>query len=212
MIMKNQYEEKFRTYKQRECIVFSKTNEKFGGFSNMAPGFPLFINDNIIANSEVLYQAMRYPLFPDIQYEIISQHSPMTAKMISKKYLDKTRQDWEVIKIKIMRWCLEIKLAQNWNNLSCLFKETDDKQIVEYSGKDKFWGASPNVNPGELIGLNALGRLLMDIRVKYIVSSHSLDCVVPPNITGLLLYGYEIGPVYGEQSYINSKNTILDLA
>ena len=60
-----------RIYRIDECIVFAKTSEPFGGLSNMAPGYPLFINDNIIPSSEALYQAMRYSLFPSIQHEII---------------------------------------------------------------------------------------------------------------------------------------------
>ena len=210
--MQTSNQEHFRTYIEKECVVFSKTNEKFGGLSNMAPGYPLFINDNLIANSEMLYQAMKYPLFPDIQYEIISQNSPMTAKMISKKHLDKSRQDWELIKVKIMRWCLEIKLAQNWEKFSCLFQETGSKSIVEYSVKDKFWGASRSSNNNELIGVNALGRHLMDIREKYVRMNNRLDCVIPPNIIGLLLYGYEVNTVCGEHSYRSSEDLIYDLA
>jgi len=60
-----------RIYRIDVCIVFAKTSEPFGGLSNMAPGYPLFINDNIIPSSEALYQAMRYSLFPSIQHEII---------------------------------------------------------------------------------------------------------------------------------------------
>jgi ribA/ribD-fused uncharacterized protein len=194
--------DKFRIYKKDECIVFSKTNEKFGGMSNMAPGYPLFVNDNIIPNSEVLYQAMRYPLFPDIQNEIISQNSPMTAKMISKKYLDKTRQDWELIKTKVMRWCLEVKLCQNWETFGQLLRETENKPIVEFSVKDKFWGAS-SLNDKELSGVNALGRLLMELREKYIHSNKSLQKVQPLNITGFLLYGYEIESIWNEAVYAN---------
>ncbi len=203
--------DKFRTYSKYESIVFSKTNEKFGGLSNMAPGYPLFINDNLIPNSEALYQAMRYPLFPDIQYEIISQNSPMTAKMISKKHLDKTRQDWELIKVKIMRWCLEIKLAQNWTKFSSLLKETELKPIVEYSSKDKFWGASNADEPSQLVGLNALGRLLMDLREKYVKTQNSFDFVVIPNIAGLLLYGYEVKQIMGECVYLKSEESELDM-
>lgn len=195
--------DKFRVYTKDESIVFSKTNEKFGGLSNMAPGYPLFVNDNIIPNSEVLYQAMRYPLFPDIQYEIISQNSPMTAKMISKKYHDKTRQDWELIRVKVMRWCLEVKLCQNWEKFGALLKKTENRPIVEYSAKDKFWAASPSANDKELSGVNALGRLLMELREKYIQNNKTLQKVEPLNITGFLLYGYEIESIHSEAIYAN---------
>ncbi len=50
-----------RTYNRDDCVVFCKTNEKFGGLSNMAPGFPLRINDVDFRTSEALYQACRFP-------------------------------------------------------------------------------------------------------------------------------------------------------
>jgi len=188
---------KIRNYRTQECVVFSKTDGPFGGLSNMAPGYPLLINGHLLANSEVLYQAMRYPLFPEIQEEIITQHSPMTAKMISKKYRNKTRQDWDELRVKIMRWSLEVKLSQNWEKFGELLRKTGDKQIVEYSTKDHFWGAS-ECGEGQLGGTNALGRLLMDLRNKYAHTNLKPECVAPPYITGFLLYGFEIETICDE--------------
>lgn len=51
-----------RTYNKNEVITFSKTTGKFGGLSNMAPGYSLFVNETNIANTEILYQACRFPL------------------------------------------------------------------------------------------------------------------------------------------------------
>jgi ribA/ribD-fused uncharacterized protein len=189
-----------RIYHKYACAVFSKTNEKFGELSNMAPGFALFINDNILPNTEALYQAMRYPLFPDIQHEIISQNSPMTAKMISKKYRDKTRQDWDLVKVRIMRWCLEVKLCQNYRTFNSVLEETEDKPIVEYSAKDAFWGAMP-AEPDKLVGRNALGRLLMELRENYTKMSSKPERVEPANVTGFLLYGHEIKTIFSEKVY-----------
>ena len=46
-----------RTYYPAESAVFLKTNERFGGLSNMAPGFPIVLNGVRIRTSEALYQA-----------------------------------------------------------------------------------------------------------------------------------------------------------
>lgn len=196
---------KIRTYHAKDCITFGKTDGAFGGLSNMASGYPLFVNDNLILTTEALYQAMRYPLFPEIQQEIIAQNSPMTAKMISKKYHNKTRQDWDEIRVKIMRWSLEVKLSQNWNKFSALLKESGHKPIVEYSTKDQFWGASKN-SDGQLVGINALGRLLMEIREKYVFNNHKPECIPPLNITGFLLFGYEIETVCNEDYFVVDSN------
>ena len=62
-----------------------------------------------------------------------------------------------------MRWCLRVKLAQNWQNFAELLLTTEECPIVEESGKNDFWGAKPLEN-GTLVGRNVLGRLLMELR------------------------------------------------
>lgn len=181
-----------RNYNAKEAIVFRKTTEPFGGLSNMASGYALYINEVIIPSSEHLYQAMRYPTNPEIQFEIINQDNAMKAKMISNKYKAQySRPDWEKIQIKVMRWALEIKLAQNWDKFSAILKETQNKSIVEYATDNKIWGAKP-INNDELVGVNALGRLLMELREKYISENNRIFCVNPPDVPALLLYNQHI--------------------
>lgn len=184
-----------RNYNLKEAIVFRKTTQPFGGLSNMASGYALYINEVIIPSSEHLYQAMRYPTNPEIQFEIISQDNAMKAKMISNKYKSQySRPDWEKIQIKVMRWALEIKLAQNWDKFSAVLQETENKSIVEYATDNKIWGAKPS-NNNELVGVNALGRLLMELREKHIIENNRLYCVNPPNIPALLLYNQYVDVV-----------------
>ena len=181
-----------RKYNTKDAIVFRKTTEAFGGLSNMASDYALYINEIIIPSSEHLYQAMRYPTNPEIQHEIIIQDNAMKAKMVSNTYKDRfSRPDWDKIQIKVMRWALEVKLAQNWNKFSSLLKETHDKPIVEFTTDDKIWGAK-TYGTNELIGTNALGRLLMELREKYVMTNNRLYCVNPPNIPALLLYNQHI--------------------
>ncbi|EEK82561.1 NADAR family protein [Bacillus tropicus] len=174
-------------------MFFRKTKEEYGGLSNMAAGFPIELNGVRILSSEALYQAMRFPNHPDYQKEIIQQRSPMTAKMISKKYRPHTREDWEDVKIMIMRWCLRVKLIQNWDKFGSLLLSTLDKQIVEESNKDDFWGARPS-DVNLLVGTNALGRLLMELRAEltHFVGKHELSS---PRIDNFMLYGKEIGTI-----------------
>lgn len=181
-----------RNYNAKEAIVFRKTTEPFGGLSNMASGYALYINEVIIPSSEHLYQAMRYPTNPEIQFEIINQDNAMKAKMISNKYKAQfSRPDWEKIQIKVMRWALEIKLAQNWDKFSTILQETQNKSIVEFATDNKIWGAKPASND-ELVGVNALGRLLMELREKYISENNRIFCVNPPDVPALLLYNQHI--------------------
>src|SRR5262245_33121636 len=152
-----------RTYKRRESAVFCKTNEEFGGLSNMAAGFSLRVNGVDILTSEALYQACRFPQLPDVQRLIIDQKSPMTAKMKSKPHRSKTREDWDAVRTRVMRWCLRVKLAQNWVTFRDLLLSTGERPIVEESKKDDFWGAFAQEDD-TLVGRNVLGRLLMELR------------------------------------------------
>jgi type I restriction enzyme S subunit len=181
-----------RSYDRAESVVFLKTNERFGGLSNMAPGFPLRVNGVRILTSEALYQACRFPHMPDVQRLIITEHSPMTAKMRGKPFRSESRPDWDSVRVKIMRWCLRVKLAQNWGAFSKLLLETGDKPIVEQSSKDDFWGAKV-ADDGKLVGMNVLGRLLMELREEIKVGNRErLSSVRPLAISDFLLYGLPI--------------------
>ena len=152
-----------RTYNVTDCVVFLKTRDNFGGLSNMAAGFPIYINDCPIRTSEALYQACRFPHIADLQRKIIEARSPMTAKMISRRFVRYSRVDWNLVRLNVMRWCLRAKLAHNWKKFSELLLSTENYPIVEQSRKDAFWGAK-SVGDGKLVGINALGRLLMELR------------------------------------------------
>lgn len=199
-----------RNYNAKEAIVFRKTTEPFGGLSNMASGYALYINELIIPSSEHLYQAMRYPTNPEIQFEIINQDNAMKAKMISNKYKAQySRPDWEKIQIKVMRWALEVKLAQNWDKFSKILEETQNKSIVEYATDNKIWGAKPS-NNDELVGVNALGRLLMELREKYIVDKKRIFCVLPPDVPALLLYNQHIDIICDDMIIDHHNESLLE--
>src|SRR6266566_1749866 len=150
----------YLTYRRDECAVFLKTTERYGGLSNMAGGYPLSINGIRVLTSEALYQACRFPHRPDVQKMIIGQASPMTAKMKSKPHRKDSRPDWDAVRVKIMRWCLRVKLVQHWEQFADLLLSTGDQQIVEESYRDQFWGAKP-IDSETLCGANILGQLLL---------------------------------------------------
>lgn len=187
-----------KIYKAKECCVFRKTKELYGGLSNMASRYPLKVNGIHILTSEALYQACRFPHLPDVQQKIINEKSPMSAKMVSKPFRNNSRLDWENYRINIMRWCLQIKLAQNFSVFGELLKSTGENFIVEESSKDDFWGAIRDKNhPDILTGTNALGRLLMELRQFYFdcLTSNGPIVIEPLNILNFKLYGEVIKSV-----------------
>ncbi|MDM1556104.1 NADAR family protein [Chryseobacterium indologenes] len=197
-----------REYNTKEIITFAKTENKFGGLSNMAPGYSLFINEVNIQSTEILYQACKFPLFPMIQKEIIETKNPMDAKSVSRKYQQFSRQDWDSVKFKVMKWCLEVKLIQNFDNFSELLLSTGEKTIVEFSKKDTIWGASP-LTPTLLKGQNALGRLLMELREKIKSNIITKDTVIlEPQIKAFLLYDNPIKEIHNDNYFIDDLDDI----
>ena len=152
-----------RIYHPLHSVIFFKTKDKWGELSNMAAGFPVQVNGVSFRTVEALYQACRFPHHPDIQEKIIEEYSPIRAKMISRKHTTFTRPDWLLIRIKIMKWCLRLKLFYHFTSFREILLSTENKSIVEKSKKDDFWGALEQED-GVYKGVNALGRLLMEIR------------------------------------------------
>lgn len=180
-----------RTYQIKDVIRFRKTAEDFGGLSNMAPGFPIVILGHRVRTSEALYQACRFPHLPEVQQMILNEGSPMTAKMRSKPYRKDTRQDWDDVRVKVMKWCLRVKLINNWCKFSELLLSTGIYPIVEDSRKDSYWGAIPR-DDDTLNGQNVLGRLLMELRKKLRDDPSDLSNIRPLQIPNFCLLGEPI--------------------
>ena len=179
-----------RTYKKDLCITFRSTKNDFGGLSNMAPGYPIKINDVWIKNAEALYQALKYPHNPEVQKRIIFANSPIIAKRISRHHEYLERKDWVKVRYKVMKFCIEIKLRQNIDTFSKILLSTKDLPIVEYTKDDKVWGAVDKGDHYE--GINALGRLLMELREKYKSDPINYNVTIP-DIPDLIFLGSELG-------------------
>lgn len=175
-------------YLRSECIIFRKTRDEYGEFSNMCGGFPLYIDGVEIKTSEALYQSMK---FKDsfIQSLIVNESSPMTAKRRAYSYSHKVRSDWMNIRVDVMLWCLELKLAQNYHRFSSVLLGTGDKEIVEDSYRDNFWGA---VGEETMVGHNYLGNLLMYLRER-LRDGDKFREISPPDVEDFTFMDAPIG-------------------
>jgi len=101
------------------------------------------------------------------------------------KYKSFIRENWEIIRLKIMEWCIRVKISQNYLSFGNLLIETGDLSIVEYSSRDSFWGAD-FIDDNLLSGENHLGKIFMKLReeIKNTSSSSSFDVSIP-NIENL---------------------------
>lgn len=184
-----------RIYHRSECITFLKTREQFGGLSNMAGGYPLVVNNISIFTSEALYQTCRFPHKSEVQKLIISQKSPMTAKMKSKPYRNESRSDWDEVRVQVMWWCLRVKLVQHWEKFGELLLSTGNEFIVEESHRDQFWGAKP-IDSEVLVGFNVLGQLLTHLRERLkSPGAEKLKSVFPLSLPQFLLMDKPVEPI-----------------
>ena len=77
--------------------------------------------------------------------------------------------------------------------------------IVEESKRDTFWGAKP-VDDNTLIGVNTLGRLLMELRTEYLRQDNEfLHVVKPLSIKDFLLYDRPIETISTKRESSESK-------
>ena len=185
--------EKLKTYRFDTAVVFKKNNEAFGAFSIMSSAFPMLINGHRIRTSEALYQALKFPDDPDIQMEILEQASPMAVKYKARKYSDKARKDWDLVKVQVMEWVVRAKVIQNLTMITDLLIQTGTKDIVESSNRDQFWGAKP-INDEQLVGENQLGEILMRIR-KEVIEGVFQNKLLPPDIRDFKLLGKSISTI-----------------
>ena len=131
---------------QDTVVTFKKTNEKFGGFSNMSGDFPILVNGVRVRSTEHLYQALKFSDHPDVQRVILEEPSPMRAKWIAKSKddakknkegnLKKVRKDWNEIQVEVMDFCLRTKLIWHWVSFGKLIESTDGKEIFEIEARE----------------------------------------------------------------------------
>ena len=117
----------------------------------------VWFDGHIYSSTEHAYQAAKF-LEEDKRTEIRHLATPNQAKKAGKG--PGVREDWEQVKVSVMRQLLEEKFKQEPEKQVLL--ATGDRELVEGNWwGDRFWGQCPI---GE--GQNWLGRLLMETRTK----------------------------------------------
>lgn len=174
----------------RVC-AFRRPSDTFGGFSNMSKSWPLNLFGQRIRSSEHLYQMMRFTHEPEIQELVRAARTPMQSKRVSREWTEMTRPDWDDIRVDVMRWTLRVKLSQHVKRFGDLLQSTGNRDIVEWSKHDSFWGAGP-VSTDTVCGRNVLGRLLMELRTAVVQGSDNLHNVGIPAFSSPRINGVEI--------------------
>lgn len=95
-----------------------------------------------------------------IQQEILSAPSAHEAFKVAERQKAFRRSDWGDVKIGVMRAILHAKAAQH-EYVRRKLLATGDRELVENSWRDDFWGWGPNRD-----GKNMLGKLWMEVRAE----------------------------------------------
>lgn len=97
------------------------------------------------------------PMLREVIRDAISAHE---AFKIAENNTRFRRPDWDSVKVGIMRQILWAKVDQH-EYVRRKLLETGDRELVENSWRDSFWGWGPNRD-----GDNVLGKLWMEIRSR----------------------------------------------
>lgn len=96
----------------------------------------------------------------EIQSRIFLARSAHDAFKIAQEEKAKRIPEWDDIKIGVMRDILRLKVMQH-EYVRRKLLETGDREIIENSWRDDYWGWGPNRD-----GANMLGKLWMEVRAE----------------------------------------------
>jgi hypothetical protein len=114
--------------------------------------------------SEAAYHWEKFP-GRSLQAQIRTSPSAHEAFKIAERHKSERREDWDAVKVDIMRQILRAKAEQHEYVYRKLMA-TGNRELIENSWRDDFWGWGVNKD-----GQNQLGKLWMDIRAEFRRSS-----------------------------------------
>lgn len=161
-------EPKYQTYKvdTQERVCFYE--QEFYVLSNFS-SFQIEWNGQLYPTLEHAYHVAKFhpeymghddfgKIITHIQYNILMARSAHDAFKVANANKQHYRTDWNDIKVSVMADLLRLKVDQHEYVRKKLL-ETGDRELVEDSWRDDYWGWGPNKD-----GQNMLGKLWMQIR------------------------------------------------
>lgn len=152
--------------KDHQILSFRKVDETLGWLSNMSP-HPVRFRTILYPTCEHFFQCLRFEN-QEIRKEILKKKSPMSAKMISKKYKDEmVIIPRSQVDLDLMRTVIRMKMVFYPKLRNELILQDSNSVIIEDCSKrggesSKFWGMKLTDDQWE--GQNWLGRLWMEYR------------------------------------------------
>lgn len=152
----------FRAYDKNNSITFNSYNKSTNVFSNFYP-CKLQYNGINFHSAEQLFFYLCTTTKPDLQRLIMQQPNALAVKKLHIPD-ENLNADFEQTRIQIMRTVLQVKYNYCAEYRKAL-QESGDKDLIEYAfWWDLFWGATTNKTGKYYVGINAVGRLHMELR------------------------------------------------
>ena len=121
---------------------------------------PIMVDGEKWNTVEHYFQAQKFDS-TTYQNKIKSIPNPDGAKKFAWSIQSFEKKNWSDIKINIMKKGVEAKFKQ-YKNLSSSLRKTQNRELIERTNKDYFWGKSLSGT-----GLNKMGEILMELRDTY---------------------------------------------
>lgn len=152
-------------------LFFDRDRNDFGFLSNFYPCI-LQLDGRDWPHVEAYYQGQK-SVNPAYHDHILKKDKPSWSKYVGdnrighprmskqswfRRQPDDFRDDWEAIKLDVMRTGLHFKFTQH-RNLQWALLNTWPAELVEDSPRDAFWGSGEDGR-----GRNTLGVVLMDLQ------------------------------------------------
>jgi len=130
--------------------------QEFYVLSNFS-AFKVQIARNVFMTAEHAYHFEKF-VNDQLKAEIKFAWSAHEAFQRAQAYKAHRRPDWDAVKVEVMKKILWAKVDQH-SYVRKKLLETGERQLVENSWRDDYWGWGENKN-----GQNMLGKLWMGIR------------------------------------------------
>lgn len=131
---------------------------EFYVFSNFS-SFAIEWKGKLWPTSEHAYHSEKFE-DEKMKEEIRNMRSAHEALKFAELHKPERRKDWDEVKLGIMKEILHAKVAQHPYVKKKLL-ESGDRELIEDSWRDDFWGWGPNKD-----GANHLGKLWMEVRTE----------------------------------------------
>lgn len=141
-------------------VVFFRQDLPNYHLSNASPFYPVTFNSIRYPTAEHLFQALKFlPSHPEIAAKVRRAKHALDAIRIARSHTAAVRPGWisDGINVRVMHQVVLAKFSQ-YSQLTQALLETEDREIVNDTPSDVFWG----IGGGR--GRNVLGKTLMDVR------------------------------------------------